>query len=816
MFLKSFKYAAIWALQVLFFLVPSIKCDTSDLTRYVDLFIGTEGSVAGTSYNGGNVFPGAALPFGVVKVGIDTIVHDVDEKRKVDVNAGYSPDGNVSAISFLHESGTGGAPKYGVISQMPLSTLEGVNVADNKTYSQPRVGKDFASVGYYKTKLQNGITAEMSATDHAGILQYNYPPSAGKFVLVDLSHYLPTHGEPNANQMYSNGRINLQDGGQRYTGYGIYRGGWNEGPNFQVFMCAEFSIAPSSTKTWRAPYSDPYDVVRGEARLSSQQTIIGGREGYQYADRVGAVFEFPSNTTTVKSKVGVSFISTEKACQFMDEIRSWDLNDTVNDAKNRWNTEVLSKVTTSDTNTTRLTMLYSALYRSHLLPSNRTGENPHWESTEPYYDDYYAIWDTFRCLNSFYLLTEPQRAAETIRSLIDIWRYERFMPDGRCGNANGRVQGGSNADNILSDAYVKGLQKGINWTDGYLAMKTDAEVVPYNNFDTADPTGSTKEGRGALPDWLEYGYVTPNFGRSISRTVEYSLNDFALSQVAKDLAPEDYDKYLNRSAGWQRIWHKDINSLNFTGFLAPTWPNGSVTPGYDPLDCGECEWSSHSYEALPIEYGWTVPFDMETLIELMGGEETMEQRLDKMFVPGLRKGDVGSGGTNTLGTTLFNPGNEPSFFTPFLYNYLPRRQWKSVLRLRDTVNSYYSTLPSGLPGNSDAGAIDSWLIWNFLGLYPVVTQPVYLLSSPWFSNVSVSVGDNSRLIITAENLSEKSYFVQSVRVNGKAWTKSWIGHDDIKDGGTIEFVLGSDMTSWDTGELPPSPGHVDLDFQRQQ
>ncbi|KAM5475467.1 hypothetical protein MauCBS54593_001156 [Microsporum audouinii] len=802
MFLKSFKYAAIWALQVLFFLVPSIKCDTSDLTRYVDLFIGTEGSVAGTSYNGGNVFPGAA--------------HDVDEKRKVDVNAGYSPDGNVSAISFLHESGTGGAPKYGVISQMPLSTLEGVNVADNKTYSQPRVGKDFASVGYYKTKLQNGITAEMSATDHAGILQYNYPPSAGKFVLVDLSHYLPTHGEPNANQMYSNGRINLQDGGQRYTGYGIYRGGWNEGPNFQVFMCAEFSIAPSSTKTWRAPYSDPYDVVRGEARLSSQQTIIGGREGYQYADRVGAVFEFPSNTTTVKSKVGVSFISTEKACQFMDEIRSWDLNDTVNDAKNRWNTEVLSKVTTSDTNTTRLTMLYSALYRSHLLPSNRTGENPHWESTEPYYDDYYAIWDTFRCLNSFYLLTEPQRAAETIRSLIDIWRYERFMPDGRCGNANGRVQGGSNADNILSDAYVKGLQKGINWTDGYLAMKTDAEVVPYNNFDTADPTGSTKEGRGALPDWLEYGYVTPNFGRSISRTVEYSLNDFALSQVAKDLAPEDYDKYLNRSAGWQRIWHKDINSLNFTGFLAPTWPNGSVTPGYDPLDCGECEWSSHSYEALPIEYGWTVPFDMETLIELMGGEETMEQRLDKMFVPGLRKGDVGSGGTNTLGTTLFNPGNEPSFFTPFLYNYLPRRQWKSVLRLRDTVNSYYSTLPSGLPGNSDAGAIDSWLIWNFLGLYPVVTQPVYLLSSPWFSNVSVSVGDNSRLIITAENLSEKSYFVQSVRVNGKAWTKSWIGHDDIKDGGTIEFVLGSDMTSWDTGELPPSPGHVDLDFQRQQ
>ncbi|KMQ41930.1 putative Alpha-1,2-mannosidase [Trichophyton rubrum] len=785
--------------MVKYFPSANAKGNDIDLTQYVDLFIGTEGSVAGTSYNGGNVFPGAA--------------HDVDEKRKVDVNAGYSPDGNVSAISFMHESGTGGAPKYGVISQMPLSTLDRVDIADNRTYMQPRVGKDSASVGYYKTRLRNGITVEMSATDHAGILQYTYPPSTGKFVLVDLSHYLPTHGEPSANQMYSNGKIDIQDGGRTYTGYGIYRGGWNEGPNFQVFMCAEFDIAPTSAKTWRAPYTDPYDEGRGEAKFSNQQTITGGREGYQYADRIGAIFEFPSDTRILKSRIGISFISTEKACQFTNEIRSWNMNDTVNDTKGRWNSEVLSTVTTSDTNTTRRKMLYSALYRSHLLPSNRTGENPYWESAEPYYDDYYAIWDTFRCLNSFYLLTKPQFAAETIRSLIDIWRFERFMPDGRSGNANGRVQGGSNADNILADAYVKGLQKGVNWTDGYLAMRTDAEVVPYNNFGPADLTGSTKEGRGALLDWLQYGYVTPSFGRSISRTVEYSLNDFALSQVAKDLAPEDYDKYLNRSAGWQRIWHKNISSLNFTGFLAPTWPNGSVTPGYDPLDCGECEWSSHSYEALPIEYGWNVPFDMRSLIKFMGGEKTMEQRLDQMFVPGLRKGDVGSGGTNTLGsTTLFNPGNEPSFFTPFLYNYLPGRQWKSVLRLRDTVNSYYSAQPSGLPGNSDAGAIDSWLIWNFLGLYPVVTQPVYLLSSPWFDNVSVEVGDNSRLTITAQNLSEDSYFVQNVKVNGKIWTKSWVSHDDIKDGGIIEFVLGPEKKSWDTGELPPSPGHVELDL----
>src|SRR5437879_4555648 len=144
------------------------------------------------------------------------------------------------------------------------------------------------------------------------------------------------------------------------------------------------------------------------------------------------------------------------------------------------------------------------------------------------------------------------------------------MPDGRSGNWNGLVQGGSDADNVLADAYVKGLRGAINWTEGYLAMKKDAEVTPYNTFDPTDLTASTKEGRGALDDWKELGYVSQDHNtRCISRTVEYSLNDFAVSQVATGEMPEDREKYLNRSAGWQNIWDASVKSLNFTGFLAP-------------------------------------------------------------------------------------------------------------------------------------------------------------------------------------------------------------------------------------------------------
>lgn len=175
------------------------------------------------------------------------------------------------------------------------------------------------------------------------------------------------------------------------------------------------------------------------------------------------------------------------------------------------------------------------------------------------------------------------------------------MPDGRSGNWNGLVQGGSDADNVLADAYVKGLQGGINWTDAYAAMVKDAEVTPYNTFDPTDLTASTKEGRGALDDWKELGYVSQDRNtRCISRTIEYSANDFSLAQVAAGLAPEDHEKYLNRSAGWQRIWKHDLKSLNYTGFLAPRLSDGTWnTSSYDPLKCHGCEWSSWTYEGIP-------------------------------------------------------------------------------------------------------------------------------------------------------------------------------------------------------------------------
>ncbi|KAJ5623210.1 hypothetical protein N7490_011815 [Penicillium lividum] len=785
-----------------------------DLSQYVNAFIGSEGP-DGTGAGGGDIFVGGARPFGVAKVGIDSTA--VNWSTAV-LNGGWTPDGNVTGISMMHESGTGGAPKYGLIAQMPLTSVDSpVNILDNQTYSQPRVGHDEASVGYYKTQLKSGVTVELSASRHAGIMEYSFP-AGEKHVLVDVSHYLPGSPGDSGSQFYVGGEIEIEDDGKAYTGYGTYIGGWNNGAPFTVFFYGEFSEAPDQARTFSGVNTDPIPKYQNLANGGISQPIYGNQTKKAVSgpmnQRIGALMTWKSGPAShVVSRVGISSISTARARSYLErEIPSWTLNDTVADTVKEWNDDVFNKIQVpldDSANMTHVRLLYSSLYFTHLMPSDRSGENPLWDSDEPYWDDFYTMWDIFRCTVSFYHIFQPEYYESMIRGLIDIWRHSGYMPDGRSGNWNGLVQGGSDADNVLADAYVKGLRGAINWTDGYAAMVKDAEVTPYNTFDPTDFTASTKEGRGALDDWKELGYVSQDHNtRCISRTVEYSLNDFALSQVAKGEMPGDVQKYLNRSAGWQRIWDSSVESLNFTGFLAPKLSDGSFNgSGYDPRLCYGCEWSDYTYEGVPWEYSFVIPHDVETLIKLMGGPDTFDSRLDMMFKPNMSIQSLGDNGAGI--TTLMNIGNEPDFATPYLYNYI-NKQHKTVAQSRSLANEYFKDAYYGIPGNSDAGAMNSWLLWQMLGIYPIVTQPVYLLSSPWFPDLNMTINGNRTLRISATGLDE-GYYVQSVKINGKQWIRNWFEHEDVMvNGGSIEFELGKDARTWESGDVPPSPGHVEL------
>lgn len=245
-------------------------------------------------------------------------------------------------------------------------------------------------------------------------------------------------------------------------------------------------------------------------------------------------------------------------------------------------------------------------------------------------------------------ILQPTAYEELIRSLIDTWRFEGYLPDARSSNYNGRTQGGSNADTILADAYVKGVRGAIDWSAGYQAMVKDAEVAPPNTpVDPMAPDSSTKEGRGALPDWLSLGFITPRFTRAVSRAVEYAGNDFGLYQVAQGLGRhDDAQKYLQRSRNWRNHWNENQTSLGFAGFVVPRDENGFVE--IDPVTSSGY-WGDPFYEASSWAYSWAGVHDMAALVEMMGGVQTARKRLDTMFT-------VGAGGGSG---TLFDPTNEP-------------------------------------------------------------------------------------------------------------------------------------------------------------
>lgn len=214
------------------------------------------------------------------------------------------------------------------------------------------------------------------------------------------------------------------------------------------------------------------------------------------------------------------------------------------------------------------------------------------------------------------------------------------------------------------------------------------------------------------------------------------------------------------------------------------------------------------YEALPWEYSWNAQHDMDTLISYCGGEANFLKRLEMMFTPGAYP-------SGSFDQMIFNPGNEPSFTTPYLFNFV-NRQDLTVHYSRKFAKAYYSPTPTGLPGNSDAGAMETWVLWVMLGLYPMTGQTTFLIGSPWFSDLTINLGDGKKLEITTVGGNETSYYVQSLEVNGKTWQKSWVTWSDIfENGGTMDFVLGPDPSNWTTGPPPPSPG-TEATAQRQR
>lgn len=715
------------------------------LIEYADPFVGTE--------NGGNVVPGAQVPFGFVHASPDT---------ERPTTAGYNFYENINGFSQTHVGGTGGASKYGNFLTTPL-----VGKLRTHDLDSPKA-EEAASPGYYAVRLTRPeVRAELTATRLVAFHRYTFPASKLSHLLIEASSVVQPETGRNA---FKNPRpfdcwVRVI-APNRIEGSGNFVGGWNQSP-YTIHFSAEFSRPFAAFGTWR------------DERLEPGAGVAAG-EG-----KVGAYATFDTTADPkVLMKIGVSFISPEKARDnLLRETPDWDFDGVRRRAEAAWE-DALGRVKVEGGTEEQRRVFYTALFHSHYMPHDLTGENAWWESAEPHYEDFYAIWDTFRTHFPLLTLIQPERERDMVRSLVDTYAHTGWMPDSRIAGANGMTQGGSNGDVVVADAVSKGVT-GIDYAKAYEALVKNAEV---------DSPRPLYEGR-ALSEYERLGYVSMNYPRSVSRTLEYAYDDFCVAQVARSLGrAEESQKYLRRSQNWLNVWSDETRSarprLGDGRWLAP------FAPAHFYPDTDFNYWDAPFYEGSGYIYGTYVPHDPQGLINRLGGDSQFTAWLDAFFAnPPTRDPAFNKG--------LYNHNNEPNFLAPFLYIHAgrPDRTQERVRRILDTE---YTTGRGGLPGNDDSGAMSSWYVWGAVGLYPNAGQPFYYVCSPLFERATIELGGGRAFVVEAPGVSAANLYIQGATLNGRPLERAWLKHGEIAAGGRLVLRMGATPSAWGRDDRPPS------------
>lgn len=745
-------------LGLVFLLLPVMAvAQEAGLSRYADPRIGSEGL--------GRVFIGPSCPYGMVKPSPDCTVKP---------NSGWLPmPEQVNGFAQVHVSGTGGGPKYGNVLVQPFG--EGMDRTVHIDYRT----EETIRLGYYATRYRHtNIRTEITTSNRASFYRFTYPEDSLKSLLIDAGFFLGEEPVPDAReaQQFVGSEVQILSD-HEVAGYTRIRGGWNNGRAYTVYFYAETDRPFVQTATWKG------------------NCVAADRYQYDAGQKTGALLRFAPSDSVVQLKVGISFLSSLRARENVRrEIPHWSFEQVHRELLAQWE-ELLQRIEIApDTPEAYKRMFYTGLYHTMLMPVDRTGENPLWTDPEPYYDDFYAIWDTYRTSMPLITLIDPLRQSDIVRSLINIGKRDGYMPDARSGNSNGRTQGGSNAEIVIADAFVKGLQ-GIDYNEALEAMLKDATLPPGGNEEA--------EGRGGLVPYLKLGYIPYGIPRAGNRTIEYAYCDYAIALVARGLGHEDlYRQYLRQSANWKNLWRADYEHAGAKGFILPRDEQGNwldeipyghsrvrkptfrytpVTfegPWYTPW------WSMFFYEASSWEYSLSIPHDVPGLIEQCGGQKEFEKRLDIFFDQG-----------------FFNVNNEPSFLTPCLYHWIGQPD-RSSDRVSEIIRQNYNDGPVGLPGNDDSGAMSSWLAFHMTGLYPNAGQDYYLIHTPLLKQTTFRLQGDKSFTIRAEGLSEKNKYIRSVQLNGKDYPYSAIRHRDVVAGGTLVLQMGPRPAGWGTDLLP--------------
>jgi predicted alpha-1,2-mannosidase len=537
--------------------------------------------------------------------------------------------------------------------------------------------------------------------------------------------------------------------------------------------------------------------------------------------RPGAALTF---AVTAKEKVGikmgVSFVSLEQARKNLEsEIPDWNFEKVKDEGRRKWN-EALSKIEVRGGSIDQKTVLYTALYRTYERMVN-ISEDGHYYSgfddaihndndTSFYVDDW--MWDTYRAAHPLQAMINPELEGLKIQSYVMMYEQGGWMPlfpilfgDNPCMNGNHSAA-------IIADAYFKGIRN-FDIQKAYEGIKKnamEATMLPWRNgpMCSLDSFYLEKGYYPALnPGEKETVPLVHPFEKrqAVAVTLGNSYDDWCIAQLAKALdKTDDYNYFLKRSHNYANLFNKE------TSFFAPRTADGSWVRDFDPKFSGGLGNRDYYDENNGWTYLWDVQHDIAGLIDLLGGREKFVNRLDQLFIEPLGKWKPDylqqmPDATGQVGQ--FVMGNEPSLHIPYLYNYAGA-PWKTQQRVRMLLDTWFTNSPFGIPGDEDGGGLSAFVVFSSMGFYPVTPgQPVFNITSPIFTDVSVILKNNKRFRIVAKNSDRQNKYIQSALLNGKPWSKPWFSWDEIKDGGVLVLVLGTKPNyNWGSqpAEAPPS------------
>lgn len=736
------------------------------LQQYVDTRVGTAASTTETAGVFGRHTEeyGQTLPAVLVPHGMNFWTPQTQDTELKCIAPYYYRDSKLQGFRNSHWIVGGCTQDYGSMTLMSVfGTLKTTPEERASSFSH---SSEIATPAYYSVYLDDYNTrAELTAQSRSALFRFTYDKDGTAYLVVN----------PNSDQ--GEGYIEVDTVRKEIRGYNpvhrIYQG-WGESAGFSGYFVVKFEKTPVTFGVFK-------DSVAYWGKTSiGKQFHIGAFVGFKVRAHERILVKAASSFTSIQGTIK----------NMAKEIPHWDFDKVHRQLNKCWEDQLSKLKVVGDKN--QKEKFYGAFYRTSFLPrvfNDVDGAYPSFSKGTPirksingdYYEDY-SMWDTYRALHPLLTIIDTKREGEMVQSLVEKYKQGGWLPIFPCWNSYTAAMIGDHCISVIGDAYMKGI-KGIDMLTAYEAMRKNAFQTPSSIEDYKNGMG-----RRALKSYLQYGYIPLedsvkeafHQNEQVSRTLEYAYDDYVLAQVAKKMGKTaDYKLLIHRAKNYQNV----IDPR--TGYAQGRHADGTFLTQNNAFS-----FASFVTEGAPCHYTWYVPQDMKGLMKLMGGKEKFIAKLDSMF-----------------SENRYWHGNEPCHQVAYLFNYAgePWKTQKQVAYIRSTE---YLNAPGGLSGNDDAGQMSAWYVFSAIGFYPVCPgNPYYVIGSPSFESTTIQLENGKRFVIKAHQVSNKNIYIQSAKLNGKPFDKSYLTHQQIMDGGVIEFIMGDvPNKSWASSvrSCPPS------------